>query len=339
MAGPSALASLTLVLWRALEATGHDCEQLFRSAGLSTSLISDGKTRIPASQGRRLMNRVIEATQDPCFGIVVGQHWHPAAMQALGYAWLSSATLDAAIGRLQRYFGVVTTVMTLTTRHDADTTTMTLELADPTLLAPSALAYDAWLAVIVEMCRTCAGAQFGPQSVSLQHGRPPCAQRMDEFFGTPVRFDAEANELVFARSDLERPLPTANLEIARAADRIMDQQYPRGALETFSEQVRAVLVHMLPAGEIDEREVARELNTSPRTLQRRLAAEDHTFRGLLDEVRRSLAVAYTTEGRMSIKEISYLLGFSAPSNFTRAFKRWTGQAPSQMDRSPQSSHH
>jgi AraC-like DNA-binding protein len=66
---------------------------------------------------------------------------------------------------------------------------------------------------------------------------------------------------------------------------------------------------------------------SARTLQRRLAGEGLSFDGVLDELRRELALRHLADRRVAIAEVAYLLGFSEPSAFHRAFKRWTGTTP------------
>jgi AraC-like DNA-binding protein len=92
--------------------------------------------------------------------------------------------------------------------------------------------------------------------------------------------------------------------------------------------VRVRLLDSLSSGEVEETEAARALNMSRRTLQRRLAEEGTSFTEVLDETRRQVALRYVGNSRMPLKEVCYLVGFSEPSNFTRAFRRWTGKAPS-----------
>jgi AraC-like DNA-binding protein len=76
--------------------------------------------------------------------------------------------------------------------------------------------------------------------------------------------------------------------------------------------------------------VAAELHMSPRSLQRKLSAENTTFRKLVEAVRQELAESYLADGNTPLMEISYLLGFSAQSAFSRAFKRWTGSTPQEF---------
>jgi AraC-like DNA-binding protein len=92
---------------------------------------------------------------------------------------------------------------------------------------------------------------------------------------------------------------------------------------------KAVLLERMASGEEPERDIAKALNMSRRTLQRKLAEVDLTYQRLVDETRRDLALRYIEEPGKSITEIAFMLGFSGQSAFTRAFRRWTGRAPSE----------
>jgi AraC-like DNA-binding protein len=98
-------------------------------------------------------------------------------------------------------------------------------------------------------------------------------------------------------------------------------------------QVKTKLIQELPSGNISEEIIAEDLYMSQRSLQRRLREEGTTYKELLNETRRDLAAQYIKASSVSINEITYLLGFSEPSNFSRAFKRWTGVSPSEYRQS------
>ena len=95
-------------------------------------------------------------------------------------------------------------------------------------------------------------------------------------------------------------------------------------------RVRARLIDLLSAGDVAQQDVADSLHMSLRTLQRKLHKENTSYKALLEETRRQLAGQYLRQARLSVSEVTYLLGFSEPSNFTRAFKRWTGHTPSEF---------
>ena len=91
--------------------------------------------------------------------------------------------------------------------------------------------------------------------------------------------------------------------------------------------MRAALIDELPTGTLDDDTIARAVYMSARTLQRKLVDEGTSFTKLLDGVRCELAEHYIVDRSLNFNEISYLLGFSEPSAFSRAFKRWTGHSP------------
>ena len=89
----------------------------------------------------------------------------------------------------------------------------------------------------------------------------------------------------------------------------------------------ASLLEQLSSGELSEEQMAQRLHMSRRTLQRKLAEAETTYQKLLDDTRRDLALRYLEDPRHSITDITFLLGFSQQSAFTRAFRRWTGMSP------------
>ena len=92
-------------------------------------------------------------------------------------------------------------------------------------------------------------------------------------------------------------------------------------------QVKKAIIHDLPSGTPSEENIAKLVLLSNRTLQRRLSDENTNFRSLVLEVRRELAQKYLADKAMPLAEISYMLGFSDTSSFSRAFKKWTGDPP------------
>jgi AraC-like DNA-binding protein len=90
---------------------------------------------------------------------------------------------------------------------------------------------------------------------------------------------------------------------------------------------RAAVLEHLTSGEVSEEDTAKLLHMSPRTLQRKLAEARLTYQQLVDATRKDLALRYIVDAGRSISDITFSLGFSQPSAFTRAFKRWTGRSP------------
>jgi len=161
--------------------------------------------------------------------------------------------------------------------------------------------------------------------------RSPRPARIDDFerlLRAPLRFGAPQNLLVFDAASIERKLDTGNPELARYNDVIALQHLKRIERDDVQGRVREVLLQRLKGREPSQEEVAERLHMSPRTLQRKLAESGTTYKEMLDDTRHALALAYLSAPQHSVNEVTYLLGFSSGSCFTRAFRRWTGKSPS-----------
>jgi AraC-like DNA-binding protein len=108
---------------------------------------------------------------------------------------------------------------------------------------------------------------------------------------------------------------------------LASRQRARGSLRV---RVENVIAPLLPHGKPQAQVIARKLNMSPRTLARRLADEGLSFASVLDEMRRELALRYLTDAKLSISQVAWLLGFQEAGALTHAFRRWTGQTPSEV---------
>ena len=188
---------------------------------------------------------------------------------------------------------------------------------------------DAFFSTVVNMCRASYGDGFEPLRVELQRSEPPSTKEFTRVFRAPIAFESVSNALVMRLSDLTRALPTANVELARASEQVIGEYLSQFRKSDVVDRAKARLVEQLPSGNPTQESLASALNLSVITLQRKLHERDTSFTKILEDTRRELASEYMHKKSMSNKEIAYLLGFSEPSNFSRAFKRWTGLSPSE----------
>jgi AraC-like DNA-binding protein len=164
--------------------------------------------------------------------------------------------------------------------------------------------------------------------VELAYSAPPHALEYDLLFGAPCVFDAPATALVFDAALLSEPVLQDEAGIAaflRRAPQDVLSRIDYGS--TTAARVRRLVGQSFPGALPTEAEVAERLSVSPQTLRRQLAAEGTSFQHIRDQMRRDHAIAALAEGRTPIERISEQLGFSEPSAFHRAFKRWTGATP------------
>ncbi len=187
---------------------------------------------------------------------------------------------------------------------------------------------DLVLGNVVHMCRMTSGDDFVPFRVYLRHSGATCRRRRQGFFGSPVEYGSEEFAIDLDPERIRRSLATANAELAHANERIIADYLSRLELGTTVAKVKTILVDHLPSGEATEEKLAATLHLSRSSLQRRLREEGTNYRAVLQEVRRELAEKMLIDGSQTLSEISFLLGFADLSAFSRAFKRWTGLAPS-----------
>ena len=322
----STLTSWALLIHRALLAHAIDADALFRRAGLDPGRLRDSSARYPLTGMQRLWALATTATGDECFGLEVAQAWHPTTFHALGYSALASETLRGALLRVVRYGRVVTTGARLELQQDGDDVALRLLGSPPGQnMVPASV--DAGVASVLILCREGRGGQINPVRVTLTRSEPSCSVRLHAFFGCRVKFGATENCMVFRASDLDAHLPTANPVLQRVNEQVLTDYLARLERSEVTVQVQAKLIQQLPSGEVDESSVARALNLSLRSMQRKLKARGVSFRNLLDDTRRQLAEQYLKDSTLSVSEIAYLLGFAEVSSFSRAFRRWTGRAP------------
>lgn len=323
------LASLAGLLWKILEFYGLDPDSLFRSEGLDPGKMRDPNARFPDARVDALWDRAGSLIADPCFGLRAARCWHPSMLGALGYAWLASSTLRTAFGRLERYRRLLADVSDI--RLAQTQTGMSIRLIAPRQQERDipGLA-DASLSTLLDMCRVNYGDALDPVSVSLRRAQPPCSGQYFAFFRCPVIFSAPVNELILPLEAMDLPLPTSNKQMATLHDQVVADVLARLEENDIVNQVKGLVIEHLPSGGVSEEEAAAALKVSTRTLQRRLREKGQSLGQLSESVRQELAMKYILNPGISLGEISYLLGFSEPSSFSRAFRRWTGKTPRQV---------
>jgi AraC-like DNA-binding protein len=183
------------------------------------------------------------------------------------------------------------------------------------------------LAQFAEGVRILTGTEVRPLQVRFVHPAPEDTREHEAVFGAPVVFGAPHNDVELSHEDAARPLVHADAVVNAIFEHQAKQALERlPVTESTAGRVRHQLQRSLAGGDFSFAAIARALHTPERTLQRRLAAEGQSYAALLEGVRRELSTAYLRRS-YSIAEVSFLLGYSDPSVFHRAFKRWWGKSP------------
>jgi AraC-like DNA-binding protein len=316
------------IVWRLIERHDLAPEPLFRAAGIDPAIIHDPHGYIARPKSDALMRALAGRIADPAFGLQAAGCWHPSNLGTLGYAWLSSSTLHTGLKRVVRYWRIV--IADVAVRLDETPEGVEFVHMPPALDSiPDGIRGDIVMAIIYDMCRTNFGQAFSAHRVALRHPAPADASPYETLFDCPVAFGADANRLLIGRAEADHPLPTGNRDLAAAHDRILVEQLARLDKRNVVARFRASLLERMTSGEFSEEDIARDLHMSRRSLQRRLAEADAGYQSLVDDTRRDMALRYIRDPAKSATDITFLLGYSQQSVFTRAFRRWTGMSPSE----------
>jgi len=323
----SVFAPSVINLWRTIESYGVDPKPLFNAEEIKIRLPIDPSTRLSYEKIDRIRARAVELCGDEAIGLRAASVFLPSQFGALGYAWQASLTLRKACMRLERFVRVVNDKATIRVEDQDGCMVVTLKVQAPS--QSEAARDDGALAMVTRMSRMVSGDHFRLQAVNFKHAPPRDIKPYFEYFGCELNFNQVENQLLIPLSLADETLIGANPELALINDKVVTRRLARIDKDDIVARIRAVLLDQLPIGKVSDETVADALHMSVRTMHRKLTDENSNFRSILVEMRRSLAEAYIQDNSLTLTEISLLLGFSEPSSFSRAFKSWTGTAPSE----------
>jgi AraC-like DNA-binding protein len=274
--------------------------------------------------------RDLDPAPKATFALRLARGIAPRHFGVVGFAALACGTLGEALQRLERYHRSVYDVNIAQVRPCAEGICIEWGVERG---RPGALVDETAIAALVQLTREFTGRPLRALAVDFVNPRPADLRPYEDFFGGPVRFGQPSTRLLLSAHDLALPLRGADAALLA----LLDAQAERLLQEVaaVSEPVgvwRQALVGLIRSGSTQLPDLAQSLQMSPRSLQRRLAEQGHSFQTLLAQTRQQLAEAYLRDAGVELAEVALLLGYSEQSAFTRAFRQWTGQAPLQWRR-------
>ena len=296
------LASGQLPLWNILEKYNQNPDDAFRKVQLDPALMHQTGARYPQRKLAALWEETCRRIKDPCFGLTVGELWHPSHFGALGFAVLASSSLRITLERFIRFHRVVSDIPYAELHENKEEGMLVFTLIDnPEEPFPSAR-YDVVLALIISMLRMNFQQGLAPISVTFTHSSQDCADKYEEFFHSPVTFDAPVCSFSLSLDVVDIVLPSSNEELAAFSDQVMTKYIATLEKNTLVSRVQTIIVEHLPSGNATVENTASELYLSTRNLQRLLQQEGTSFISLLNETRMKMAKQYVQNKTMALTE-------------------------------------
>ncbi len=325
----SVSAGLASALVKFAQSRGADRATLLAAAGLGEDDFNDHDARIAFDRYIALTRAAADRTDDPGFALHFGEAIELGEISIVGLIGAASRSMVEALTQLNRYGRLVIEAylgpgQRFSNVVDADGIWMTDHREGPNAFPELT---EATFARMI-----CGVRRFAPQllvhAVEMTHPSPPHGAEVERVLGAPVRFSAARNAYRIDEHWLTLELnlhprfvfgvfskyADALLTDLEAADRV------RGRIE-------ALILPIIHTGEATVARIASEIGMSRQTLYRRLKEEGTNFESVLDALRHRLALDYLGSRKLSANQTAYLLGFSDPAAFSRAFKRWTGTSP------------
>lgn len=272
---------------------------------------------------------IATALDDEFFGMAA-RPMRSGSFTLLCHCILHAPTLEHALRRALRFLDVV-----------LDDPSGELVLRDSTaeiLLRDqgeprSAFAYRTYWILLHGIACWLVGRRIPIRRVDFRCAEPQQGADYRLFFGAPVQFDAEVSCLALDKAVLKLPIARSEQALKQflrgaPANILVRYRYDAG----LAAAVRRRLRQTPPANWTSFEAMAAQMRMSASTLRHRLQAEGQNYAGIKDDIRRDLAIDRLMNTAGSISEIAADLGFSEPSAFYRAFRKWTGKSPAEFRR-------
>jgi AraC-like DNA-binding protein len=309
---------------------GLDPAGVISSVGLDLADLEVPERWIPGAAAAQVLERSARDAGCPDFGLRMGERRRLGNLGPISVVLRDQPDLGSALHLLIRYERVYNEALhvRLAQLDGVATLTVWLEFGEP---APTDQALDLVMAAVLGVIRALVGAGWTPLSASFARPEPADPVPYHRAFGPGVRFGQGATCLVFPAHDLAAPVLISDASLRPYTQQFLQTVAAPGA-RTAAEQVAETVELLLPLGRCSVERASRHLGLRPRVLQRSLAEEGESFSSVVHATRARLVERYLPNDRYTLTEVSRLLGFGAPSAFTRWFRQRFGTSPSNWRR-------
>ncbi|MCP5163800.1 MAG: AraC family transcriptional regulator ligand-binding domain-containing protein [Pseudomonadales bacterium] len=308
---------------------GHSEDELFQGLDFTASHLQEEKYRLSIEQHERFILRALEVSNDPHLAVRLVGMYDPSKANLALMAVANSGKISRALEMITRYQTLFTRVFSIRFVQSGDGPAMELE----SQLEHKSVIYfsiSAFVLMLDNFFQEVLDGAHLIKCVALGFPEPAGFDKVRDEFGFPLVFDRPTTRIHFDSAFLDQPLNQSDPQTVRLLLEISERQLQEAEAEmSFVGAVKAFLIdHIASPPTLDE--AARLLAVSPRGLRRKLAEAGTSYQKLLDSVRLKMALRLLKETDTPVSSIGYELGFDNPSDFGRAFKRWSGQSPSSL---------
>lgn len=304
---------------------------LCAKAEIDVVRLDDADERFGLAEMNRVWAAAVELTKDNYLGLHTGEEVNFASLGIVGYLVQNSPDLMSAFKRAADYLTLSSNLL-VTTIEKRRSDTVIVFTPIPAFANEyefgARQAVESSMSFVVHAAQKLTAKPIRPKRVSFAFAAPANTAEYDRIFNTALVFREEENALLYAAEDLQLPVVSFNRTLFEMLDReakqLVDSQSGGKTLRT---EIKRLMIPMFQKELPQLESLAEKLAMSTRSLQRRLHEEGTSFQEVFEESRAELATQYLRNPSLTLSEIAYLLGYAELSAFSRAFRRRTGQSP------------
>ena len=310
---------------------GVDPVDILVHAGVDPTLMTNTCEFYDAADERAIWEAIVALTERDDIGLLCGTQFSTQVNGMLGYVMANSQNLGLAIDKLCRYQRVLGDTMGMRLELGKTSSTIFIDLWSEW---HDSLRYtiDMFLSAALSWAENNTMGRVRPIHVGFNYQRPVDQAPYSSLFApAPVEFGCESSYLIYTNDSLDAPILGANRVMFKEfEDKVIRSLADLEGRDTMTFKVHQQILKALVGSAPNINEISGRLAVSARKMQRILKDEGESYSSLLAHARRDLAIQYLKEKQVSHAEIAYLLGFSEVSVFSRSFKKWTGQSPTEF---------
>jgi len=316
--------TLVRMAYQGLRNLNIDADEVLRRSGLDPKKLYKPNLRTQFSAQPTFWQAAVELSGDPCIGLHLGEHMPVYKGQILEYLLLSSATFGDGLKRIFSYQRLISDAMHGQLTEDTESY-LTNYFSDHQYVTPHLA--EAMVVSLIRFLSSVTDDKFQPKSICFTHSPNADPKEYERVFQCPVEFNSKQFKLYFNSEILNYRCPYAEPELLSmhvlSADKHIELLHKRDLIVAVRSQIGATL----ETGEISLENISQQLGISARQLRHQLTLAGTSLQQIINQHRKSLSKRLLSQTDESIGEIVYLTGFSEPSTFYRAFKRWEGITP------------
>lgn len=301
--------------------------------GMDLEALNDDQLKFEAPVYNRVLEKCLELSNDPHFGLHMGEFLSLSAAGIITQVVQTSATVHEALGYLVAFANLGCSALPFSLEEQSNYWELSIT-PNPLWVeqSPASVRHtmDGVVVFTIREFQTLTRQKYNPVKLHFSYPRPEKFMEYERLFNCAIYFNQEKTAIYLHKKHVAESIITSDYHLLQilvqhAAQKLAAMQQDAGFFTIVKQSILNLVKPQFPTIE----QVAANLNISVRTLQRKLKEEGYSYKEVLDELRRQFAMDYLQKENLSIKEVAYLLDYADASAFTRSFRRWTGKSPNE----------